>query len=202
MTKARLVPYTGYSVYPEGEMAQRAAVFAAIEITLHTPDAIRALAELDGGVVGAGTVIAASPAHVAIGAGARFIVSPGLSDSVAAVCANAFVPYLPGAATASEIMRAFDLDLRTLNFFLAELAGGIAALKAFSGPFLSVRFCPTGWLGSDSFLDYLALPNVAAVGGSWVAPPHLIAARAWADITELAAATVARAKPPISGEQL
>ena len=157
MTKARLVPYAAYRVYPNGEMAKRAA--------------------------------------------ARFIVSPGLSDSVAAVRASAVVPYLPGAATASEIMCAFDLDLRTLNFFPAEPAGSIAALKAVSGPFLSVRFCPRGWFGSDNSRDYLALPNVAAVGGSWVAPPHLIAARAWADITELAAATVARAQQPISGEQ-
>ncbi len=170
--------------------ALRDGGLAAIEITLRTPDA-----------VDAGTVTAAPPAHVAIDAGARFIVSPGLSDSVAAVCANAGVPYLPGVATASEIMRGLDLDLRTLKFFPAEPAGGVAALKAFSGPFPSVRFCPTGGLGSDNFCDYLALPNVAAVGGSWVAPAHLIAARAWADITELAAATVARAKQPISGEQ-
>lgn len=184
--------------------ALRDGGLAAIEITLRTPnavDAIRALAGLDGGVVGAGTVTAAALAKVAIDAGARFIVSPGLSDSVAAVCANAGVPYLPGVATASEIMRALDLDLRTLKFFPAEPAGGVAALKAFSGPFPSVRFCPTGGLGSDNFRDYLALPNVAAVGGSWVAPAHLIAARAWADITELAAATVTRAKQPINGEQ-
>ena len=173
----------------------------ALEITLRTPqavDAIRAVAqvqgaEVEGVVAGAGTVTDAAAAHLAIAAGAGFIVSPGLSDSVAAVCADAGVPYLPGVATASEIMRALDLDLPTLKFFPAEPAGGIAALKALGGPFPSVRFCPTGGLGADNFRDYLALENVAAVGGSWLAPADLIAARAWADITRLAAAALARA---------
>ena len=142
-----------------------------IEATLRTPyalDAIRAMAAVPGTIVGAGTVLGEKQLDQALAAGARFIVSPGLSDGLAKAARD--VAYLPGVATASDIMRGLDLGLDRFKFFPAEAAGGIAALKALSAPFGRVRFCPTGGITAATAGDWLALDSVACVGGSWIMP--------------------------------
>lgn len=142
-----------------------------IEVTLRTPSAlesIRAMAAVPGAVVGAGTVLDESQLNQSLSAGARFIVSPGLTDGLAR--AAAAVPFLPGVATAGDIMRGRDLGLASFKFFPAEAAGGIAALKALSAPFAGTRFCPTGGITAATAPAWLALDCVACVGGSWVVP--------------------------------
>ena len=142
-----------------------------IEVTLRTASAlgaIRAMAEVPGAVVGAGTVLDDRQLDQALGAGARFIVSPGLTDKLAQAVKD--VPFLPGVATAGEIMRGRDLGLASFKFFPAEAAGGIAALKALSAPFAGTRFCPTGGITAETVAAWLALDCVACVGGSWVVP--------------------------------
>lgn len=119
-------------------------------------------------IVGAGTVINADQCARAIKAGAKFIVSPGLSEEVAAVCAKNSIPYYPGCVTPTEIMQALSLGLTTLKFFPASVYGGIKALKALSGPFPQVKFIPTGGVTAENMEEYLALPCVAAVGGSFL----------------------------------
>lgn len=143
----------------------------ALEVTLRTPaalDAIRAMAEVEGAVVGAGTVVNGAQLEDAVAAGARFIVSPGLTGGVARAAADARVPLLPGVSDAADIMRGMDLGLSRFKFFPAEASGGIAALKALSAPFFQCRFCPTGGIGADNAAAWLALPSVACVGGSWL----------------------------------
>jgi len=145
----------------------------ALEVTLRTPvalDAIRAMREVDGAVVGAGTVIDERTLAAALEAGAQFIVAPGLTEPLAKAAARERVPFLPGIATAGDIMRGLDLDLTHFKFFPAVAAGGIPALKALSAPFAQCRFCPTGGIGPDDARDWLALESVLCVGGSWVAP--------------------------------
>ncbi|HUN91362.1 MAG TPA: bifunctional 4-hydroxy-2-oxoglutarate aldolase/2-dehydro-3-deoxy-phosphogluconate aldolase [Burkholderiaceae bacterium] len=162
----------------------------ALEVTLRTAaglDAIRAMAAVDGAVVGAGTVLDAAQFEAAVAAGARFVVSPGYADEVAAAARASGVPWLPGVATATEIMRARAAGLRRLKFFPAESSGGVAALKAFSSVFPDVAFCPTGGVGPSNAAQYLALPNVVCVGGSWVAPAEAMAAGGWSRIEQLAA---------------
>lgn len=142
-----------------------------IEVSLRTPSAlgsIRAMAEVPGAVVGAGTVLDERQLDQALGAGARFIVSPGLTEGLAN--AAKAVPFLPGVATASDIMRGRDLGLASFKFFPAEAAGGIAALKALSAPFAGTRFCPTGGITVETAPAWLGLDCVACVGGSWVVP--------------------------------
>ena len=119
-------------------------------------------------MIGAGTVINAEQAKTAIGAGARFIVSPGLSADVAAVCREADVPYLPGCVTPTEIMAALEMGLTTLKFFPANLYGGLTALKALSAPFPQVRFLPTGGVDLKNIKEYLSFDKIAAVGGSFM----------------------------------
>nr|WP_199798873.1 bifunctional 4-hydroxy-2-oxoglutarate aldolase/2-dehydro-3-deoxy-phosphogluconate aldolase [Qipengyuania thermophila] len=145
----------------------------ALEVTLRTPaalDAIATMSEVEGAVVGAGTVVNRDQLHDALDAGARFVVSPGLTKKVAKACVEADVPFLPGVATAGEIMRGLDLGLTHFKFFPAEAAGGLQALKALAAPFPAVRFCPTGGIGPDTAAAWLADPAVLCVGGSWVAP--------------------------------
>ena len=166
----------------------------ALEVTLRTPaalDVIREMADVQGTVVGAGTVLNAKDFAAARDAGARFIVTPGLSDTVIADAGAAGVPILPGVATASELMRGLDLGLAHFKFFPAEQAGGAAMLKAFAGPFGAVRFCPTGGVTTANASSYLSLPNVLCVGGSWIATPEQIAAGDWAGITARARAAAA-----------
>lgn len=148
-----------------------AAGLPVLEVTLRTPaalDAIRQMATVTGAIVGAGTVVNERQLAEAIDAGSRFIVSPGLAEPLAKAVIASGVAYLPGVATASDIMRGLDLGLERFKFFPAEAAGGIPALKALSAPFFNVRFCPTGGIRVDSAADWLALDPVLCVGGSWL----------------------------------
>lgn len=143
----------------------------AIEVTLRTPvalDVIRAMTEVEGAIIGAGTVINRSELDAALSAGAEFIVSPGLTEQLGRAAIAAGTPFLPGVATAGEIMRGFDLGLSHFKFFPAEASGGIAALKALSAPFARARFCPTGGITAETALDWLKLDSVLCVGGSWL----------------------------------
>jgi len=150
-----------------------AAGLPVIEVTLRTPaalDAIRAMAAVEGAVVGAGTVLDEAQLARAIDAGARFIVSPGLTNPLALAARDTEIPFLPGVATASEIMRGLDLGLGRFKFFPAEAAGGLPALKALAAPFGNVRFCPTGGITEENAPEWLANPSVLCVGGSWIVP--------------------------------
>lgn len=145
----------------------------AIEVTLRTPaaaPAIAAMCKVQGAVVGAGTVLNAQDVARAVDAGAQFLVSPGLTDTVATAAVQRRAPLLAGVATASDVMRGLDLGLRQFKFFPAEASGGVDMLRAFHGPFPDVRFCPTGGVTALNAPNYLALPNVACVGGSWIVP--------------------------------
>jgi 2-dehydro-3-deoxyphosphogluconate aldolase / (4S)-4-hydroxy-2-oxoglutarate aldolase len=168
---------------------------SVLEITLRTPaalDVIRAIAgEVEGAVVGAGTVLRRAQYEESERAGARFVVSPGASDALLAAAAASPVPFLPGSATASEVMRLLERGYRCLKFFPAEPAGGVAYLKALASPLPEARFCPTGGIDADRARAYLSLPNVLCVGGSWVAPGDALAAGDWSRITRLARAAAA-----------
>jgi len=144
-----------------------------LEVTLRTPaaiDVIREMKQVPGAIVGAGTVINPEQLDEALAAGAEFIVSPGLTERVARAAIGKEVPFLPGVATASDIMRGLDLGLDHFKFFPAMAAGGISALKAQSAPFGQCRFCPTGGIMAETASDWLALESVLCVGGSWIAP--------------------------------
>ena len=144
-----------------------------LEVTLRTEaamDAIRRMNLVPGAIVGAGTVTNEAQFEEAYAAGAAFIVSPGLTENLAHVAVRSGVPFLPGVATAGEIMRGLDLGLRHFKFFPAEAAGGIPALKALIAPFGGVSFCPTGGITAETAPDWLALRPVLCVGGSWVVP--------------------------------
>ncbi|WAZ21361.1 bifunctional 4-hydroxy-2-oxoglutarate aldolase/2-dehydro-3-deoxy-phosphogluconate aldolase [Streptomyces cinnabarinus] len=162
----------------------------AIEVTLRTPgalDAIRAVAgEVPDAVVGAGTVITPGQVTDAVGAGARFLVSPGWTDVLLEAMRASGVPFLPGVSTTSEVVALLERGVREMKFFPAQAAGGTAYLKSLSGPLPQARFCPTGGIGPDSAPEYLALPNVGCVGGSWMLPAEAVAARDWARIESLA----------------
>jgi 2-dehydro-3-deoxyphosphogluconate aldolase/(4S)-4-hydroxy-2-oxoglutarate aldolase len=162
------------------------------EVTLRTAQAcaaIEAVARaLPDAAIGAGTVLNAHDFMRACDAGARFIVSPGLSDSVLTAAKANTVAFLPGAATASEVMRGLDAGLTYFKFFPAEASGGVAMLKALSGPFAQVRFCPTGGITPESASSYLALPNVVCIGGTWLAPKNLVTDHNWSQIAQLARA--------------
>jgi len=144
-----------------------------LEVTLRTPvalDAIRAMREVDGAIVGAGTVVDQEQLQAAIDAGAQFIVSPGLTEALGRAAIRAQVPFLPGVATAGDIMRGLELGLEHFKFFPAEANGGIPALKALAGPFGGLKFCPTGGIRQETAADWLALEQVLCVGGSWLVP--------------------------------
>ena len=161
----------------------------ALEVTLRTPVAVecirRIAGEVEGAVAGAGTILTASARQAAADAGARFGVSPGLIE------AESFegpLPLLPGVATATELMAGLSAGYTHFKLFPANIVGGVGALKAFSSPFPQATFCPTGGVDAKNAPDYLALPNVICVGGSWVAPADAIRAGDWGRITELARA--------------
>ena len=164
----------------------------ALEVTLRTPaalDAIRAIArDVPEATVGAGTVLNARDLEAAAEGGARLIVSPGLTPQIAEAAIATRLPLLPGVATATEIMRGLDLGLTRFKFFPAETSGGAAAVAAFGGPFAAALFCPTGGISAANAGDYLALPNVACVGGSWLAPREAVRAGDWRRIEDLARA--------------
>jgi 2-dehydro-3-deoxyphosphogluconate aldolase / (4S)-4-hydroxy-2-oxoglutarate aldolase len=171
-----------------------------LEVTLRTAaalEAIRSIArEVPEAAVGAGTVLNAGDFDRAIAAGARFVVSPGLTDPLIAAARAAHAPFLPGVATAGEVMRGLDAGLTRFKFFPAESAGGVGALKALQGPFPACRFCPTGGVTAKSAAAYLALSNVLCVGGAWVAPAALIEAGDWQAIGALARAASGLAGTP------
>ena len=169
----------------------------ALEVTLRTPaalDAIRAMANVAGGIVGAGTLLSPDDIHTAKYAGARFGVSPGTTPRLIAASIEIGLPLLPGAATASEVMALWEQGYDMMKFFPAEAAGGAPALKAIGAPIPQVSFCPTGGITPANAPSYLALPNVICAGGSWVAPKDMIASGDWAGITALAAAAAALAR--------
>jgi 2-dehydro-3-deoxyphosphogluconate aldolase/(4S)-4-hydroxy-2-oxoglutarate aldolase len=161
-----------------------------LEITLRTPQALacmQAIArEVPQAVVGAGTVRNAADAQAAARAGARFAVSPGYSPTVSKACRDEGLSLLPGVATGSEIMQAQEDGHHQLKFFPAVQAGGLAMLKAWAGPFTDATFCPTGGVTAQNAPDFLKLPNVVCVGGSWLAPAEWVETGAWGRITELA----------------
>jgi 2-dehydro-3-deoxyphosphogluconate aldolase/(4S)-4-hydroxy-2-oxoglutarate aldolase len=164
-----------------------------LEVTLRTPQAlacIEAIArDVPEAVVGAGTVRSRADAQAAAMAGAQFAVSPGFTPAVGQACRDVGLALLPGVATGSEIMQALESGFTELKFFPALQAGGAAMLKAWSGPFFDVRFCPTGGVTLQNAPDLLVLPNVLCVGGSWLVPFDALAQGDWARITELARAT-------------
>jgi 2-dehydro-3-deoxyphosphogluconate aldolase / (4S)-4-hydroxy-2-oxoglutarate aldolase len=144
-----------------------------LEVTLRTPvalDAIRQMAKVEGAVVGAGTVLNERDLEASVKAGARFIVSPGLTEPLGKAAIASGIPFLPGIATAADVMRGLDMGLSRFKFFPAMAAGGIPALKALSAPFHQCRFCPTGGITQATAPDWLALDAVLCVGGSWLVP--------------------------------
>lgn len=161
-----------------------------LEVTLRTPQAlacIEAIArDVPEAVVGAGTVRSAADVQASAMAGARFIVSPGYTAALGRASRDAGLPLLPGVATGSEILMAQEDGLSELKFFPALQAGGTAMLKAWGGPFGDVRFCPTGGVTAANALEFLALPNVVCVGGSWLTPADALARGNWAQVTALA----------------
>lgn len=176
------------------------------EVTFRTPAAeaaLRAMAAQGEILVGAGTVLREEQVHRAVDAGARYIVTPGFSERVVDACQRAQVPVFPGAATATEVQMALDAGLDVVKFFPAEAAGGLATLKALSGPFPMVRFIPTGGVSASNLGAYLAHPPVLAVGGSWMVAADLVAAGRFAEVTRLAAeaASIARTGPGRPGQR-
>lgn len=170
-----------------------------LEITLRTGvalEALRAIAnEVPDAVVGAGTVLNAHQLDQARQAGARFAVSPGCTPGLATAASASGLPFLPGVQTASEAMALAERGLSLLKFFPADTAGGLGWLKAVAAPLAGLRFCPTGGIGADSAPAYLALANVACIGGSWVAPKEIVAAQDWPQIERLAAAAATLKRP-------
>ncbi len=161
----------------------------ALEVTLRTPAAlevIREMAQVEGGVVGAGTLLTPADVEFAKEAGALFGVSPGATDTLLDACEANELPLLPGAATATEAMWLFERGYRIQKFFPAEANGGAPALKAIGAPIPQIKFCPTGGVTRRNASTYLNLPNTLCVGGSWVAPNDLVTEGDWTAIEELA----------------
>jgi 2-dehydro-3-deoxyphosphogluconate aldolase/(4S)-4-hydroxy-2-oxoglutarate aldolase len=172
-----------------------------IEVTFRTADAAAAIAAIRKNVpqitVGAGTLLTGEQVKQAVDAGAQFGVSPGLSETVSRAAQENQFPLFPGVVTPGEIMRALELGWKRLKFFPSETFGGVSALKALAGPFghTGVKFIPTGGITAATLPDYLALPQVAAVGGSWMAERKLVAEKNWAKITALTAEAIKIAAP-------
>ena len=197
MQDAPVIPVIVLNDVKQAVLLARALVAGGIrmlEVTLRTPQAlacIEAIArEVPEAVAGAGTVRSAADAQACVMAGARFAVSPGYTHAVGQACRDAGLPLLPGVATGSEIMMAQEDGLTELKFFPAMQAGGPVMLKAWGGPFGDVRFCPTGGVTLQNAPDFLALPNVVCVGGSWLVPADALQAGDWDRITQLARDTL------------
>lgn len=169
-----------------------AAGLPKIEITLRTEAALKSIEliaqEVPGAIVGAGTVVSKATADSALSAGAQFLVSPGATPSLLEHVAKSGIPFLPGAATLSEALSLLETGITTAKFFPAMESGGVAWLKAISTVIPQMSFCPTGGITPDNFVDFLALPNVVCVGGSWVAPAKLIQSEDWEEISRLSKA--------------
>ena len=165
-----------------------------VEVTLRTPDAldaVRSFAERTDMLAGAGSVRTAQQVDQAVDAGARFIVSPGFSDGVVHRCRDLDVPVLPGVATATEVMRALDADLHVVKVFPASVLGGPAGVRTLAAPFPSMRFVPTGGIGPSELAEYLRIPAVLAVGGSWMVAPELLREGRFDEIARLTRDAVA-----------
>ncbi|MBK9082176.1 MAG: bifunctional 4-hydroxy-2-oxoglutarate aldolase/2-dehydro-3-deoxy-phosphogluconate aldolase [Rhizobiales bacterium] len=202
MRRAPVIPVLTVTSRADGLAQARALVaggLPVIEVTLRTPaalPAIRAIAdEVPGAVVGAGTILDETGMAAALAAGARFLVSPGATRHLAEAAAASPVPFLPGAATASEVMALREVGFRQMKFFPAETSGGAKALAALAGPLGDVVFCPTGGIDLAKAPTYLALPNVACVGGSWMTPKAALAAGDYAAVEALAREAAALARP-------
>ncbi len=171
-----------------------------VEVTLRTAAALKAIEAIAKDVpemlLGIGTVLKASDLDDAARAGAAFAISPGSNPALLAAARGGPLPFLPGVATPSEIMQAVEAGFDHLKFFPAAVFGGTDALKAFAGPFPSLRFCPTGGISADNAARYLALPNVVCVGGSWLTPAAAVAAGDWAHVERLAREAVASLARP------
>ncbi|MBT9099255.1 bifunctional 4-hydroxy-2-oxoglutarate aldolase/2-dehydro-3-deoxy-phosphogluconate aldolase [Methylovulum psychrotolerans] len=169
-----------------------------LEITLRTPIALQAIKLISDNVkdaiVGAGTITTPEQLKAAEDAGAVFAISPGLTPKLLAAAQSSTIALIPGIASLSELMLGMEYGLDHFKFFPAEAAGGIPMLKAIAGPVPSVTFCPTGGISPENYQAYLALSNVACVGGSWLAPADVVKAKDWAKVTELAQAAIANAK--------
>jgi 2-dehydro-3-deoxyphosphogluconate aldolase / (4S)-4-hydroxy-2-oxoglutarate aldolase len=169
-----------------------------LEVTLRTPvalEAIRLLAqEVPEAIVGAGTVTTPAQLQQVIEAGAKFAISPGLTRELLQAGKEASIPLIPGIASISELMEGTGLGYSHFKFFPAEAAGGVKTLKSIHGPFADIRFCPTGGINENNFKEYLALPNVKCVGGSWIVPDDAVSSKDWARITRLCQAAVAQAR--------
>ncbi|WP_235937564.1 bifunctional 4-hydroxy-2-oxoglutarate aldolase/2-dehydro-3-deoxy-phosphogluconate aldolase [Marinobacter caseinilyticus] len=166
-----------------------------LEITLRTAHGLEAIRQLRKALpeiwVGAGTVTNLDQYRQVEAAGAQFVITPGVTEALLSHGLTAQAPLLPGVATISEMMLGYAMGYREFKFFPAEVSGGIQALKAFAGPFGDVTFCPTGGIRRDTAKHYLALKNVAAVGGTWLTPPELVVAGDWDGVTKLASASLA-----------
>ena len=161
-----------------------------LEVTLRTPaalDAIGEMSKVENAIVGVGTALNREDLQKAQDKGATFAVSPGFTDSLGKAASDLSMPLLPGIMTPADIMRALDQGYTELKFFPASQAGGTTLLKALAGPFTEPKFCPTGGISASNAKEYLSLPNVLCVGGSWVAPRSLVADKNWSGITQLAA---------------
>jgi 2-dehydro-3-deoxyphosphogluconate aldolase/(4S)-4-hydroxy-2-oxoglutarate aldolase len=193
LRQTRLVPVI--TIHDVGDAialatALRDGGLEVLEVTLRTqaglPSIERIANEVPGVVVGAGTVLTAQQYRNARDAGAEFIVSPGCTDQLLRASVSEGGAFLPGAVTATEVMRMLDVDISLVKFFPAQSSGGLAAVKALGAPFPEVMFCPTGGIDLTLAQDYLALGNVVCVGGSWMVPQSLIERGDWAQITRLA----------------
>ena len=201
MTTSPVIPVMVINNIEQAVPLSRALVeggLRVLEITLRTPVALEAIrrikAEVPGAIVGAGTIINVQTLEQALEAGAEFIVSPGVTDHLLITAIASGIPILPGVVTPSEVMRLLDKGITAMKFFTAEAAGGIPMLKSIGGPLPQVTFCPTGGVNPKNAPDYLALSNVACVGGSWMAPAELVDAGNWTEITRRAAEATALKK--------
>lgn len=178
--------------------ALAAGGLSVIEVVMRSADAQKGmeaiLAETEGLIVGAGTVLTLDQAKSVVASGAEFIVSPGLVDEIAVYCLEEGIPFFPGTMTAGEVQRAHALGLREVKFFPASLAGGVPMLKAFSSVFREMRFMPTGGVSANNLTDFLSLPSVLACGGSWLTPKEAVAIGDYSRITNLASEAVAIAQ--------
>ncbi|NCT91701.1 bifunctional 4-hydroxy-2-oxoglutarate aldolase/2-dehydro-3-deoxy-phosphogluconate aldolase [Cellulomonas sp. APG4] len=201
LADARLVPVVVLDDAGDAGPLAEALVTGGLpvaEVTFRTaaaPDAIRQIAERGDVLVGAGTVLTPAQVDQAVAAGASYVVSPGLSRAVVERCQEHGVVALPGAVTATEIQAALELGLSTVKFFPAGTSGGAAAISALAAPFGDVRFVPTGGIGASNVREYLDVPAVVAVGGSWMVPKDRIRAGDFAGITRLTADAVALTRP-------
>jgi 2-dehydro-3-deoxyphosphogluconate aldolase/(4S)-4-hydroxy-2-oxoglutarate aldolase len=160
----------------EVTLRTEAAVEGIRQIIQHVPDAI----------VGTGTVCSEEQIKLSEDLDCQFMISPGATDKLLSIGSQSSVPFLPGISTVSELMRGMEYGLENFKFFPAEAAGGAPVMKAMAGPFPNIKFCPTGGIGLGNAMDYLALPNVMCVGGSWIAKPNDIREKRWKEIEQLA----------------